>query len=185
MSQGNRIAIGRADELVDLLTPILERGTERFLFVGSVRRRRPTVGDLEAVIIERFMDVDLVALLIEEREAIGMQHVRGKLTRKLDRGVLTVTLAPKCLADPIQLELYLASPATWPLVVAIRTGPAAFSKSIVTPAAQGGRLMDGYRIHSGRLWHEATEAPIDLESERQFLTTYAGGWLEPADRKIS
>lgn len=169
MSQGPRHDLAQVEAVVKQLRPLLERTTERYKFVGSYRRRRPTVGDLEIIVINRFMCSDLASLI--------QQKLILEQLRDCPR-MIYATIAPLNL----KIEISKVTPETWPVMMAIRTGPVAFSKAIVTQRQEGGRLLDGYRIHNGRLWDKQTEAAIDLRDELAFLETYAGGWVTPKDR---
>ena len=53
MSTDERVALEHAQALADELVALLEPFTLRLVVAGSVRRRRPTIGDLELVAIPR------------------------------------------------------------------------------------------------------------------------------------
>jgi len=43
-------------------------------------------------------------------------------------------------------------PAQWGVIMMIRTGPAEFSRRLVTPRGSGGLLPDGLRVRDGAIW---------------------------------
>jgi DNA polymerase/3'-5' exonuclease PolX len=85
-----------------------------------------------------------------------------------------------CVAG-LKLDLFCTSWECWGAIFAIRTGPAEFSKRLVTTASRGGLLRDGLRVSEGRVLTEAGE-PLETPSETEFLAL-CGGWIEPKDRQ--
>lgn len=178
MSAGPRIPIREAGVVADSVLERLGPACVRLEIAGSIRRRRPSVGDIELVAISKTRrdlfgdesdEVELLTLLDRSARSWGWVPVqRGSKSRRYDLGITT-------------LDLFLSTPETWGVEFAIRTGPAAWSKALVTPRASGGRLDPGLRIAGG--WRVMTDEGerVDVAEEQDFLAL-AGGWIEPQHR---
>ncbi|MEM1211365.1 MAG: hypothetical protein AAGI68_03610, partial [Planctomycetota bacterium] len=166
-----------ADRVLDALKPACQRAE----IAGSIRRRRPTIGDIELVVIPKpagslFSSAESFDQLIDR--LIGSGHLapvkRGPRFQQ-----------HQLVRSGMTLDLFVTDPDRWGVIFAIRTGSAAFSKSLVTNTAHGGRLDDDYMIHDGRVWHaesvfkgmidatdrrgpffQATSPPLDTPEER-------------------
>ncbi|MEM1212863.1 MAG: hypothetical protein AAGI68_11275, partial [Planctomycetota bacterium] len=166
-----------AERVRDTLAP----ACQRIEIAGSIRRDRPVVGDIELVAIPK--------------PAGSLFTAAESLDQLIDRLIRSGHLAPvkrgprfqqhQLVRSGMTLDLFVTDPDRWGVIFAIRTGPAAFSKSLVTNAAHGGRLDDDYMIHDGRVWHaesvfkgmidatdrrgpffQATSPPLDTPEER-------------------
>lgn len=175
------IALEIAAEAADALMLELAPVCERIHTAGSVRRKEALVGDLELVAIPKW-----------NRDLLGQMYeslVEARLLRLMGQGVLRKGRGwgpkykhcglPLVGGGCMFLDLYLVSEEEWPVAWAIRTGPADYSKAIVTPRRYGGLLADGYRIQANRLRHELGGRPIHIDSEHEFLHRFAGGYLPP------
>ena len=83
----------------------------------------------------------------------------------------------------VRLDLFLAGELNYGLILAIRTGPQAFSKRLVTPWSHKGRLQDGCKVEGGRLVCIETGEGIPVPDEQEFLTKWCGGWVDPEKRR--
>lgn len=169
---------------------------ERIEVAGSVRRRAAIVGDIEVVAIPArlggifpgqggasLLDVRLENLVVEGRLKLG--RAQGEKYRQY-----AIPASPG-----LMLDLFIVTPQTWGVQLAIRTGPADFSRSLVTERQRGGRLDDGLVVGRGRVWrcdevvrgmfdganHRGPifeplpgAVPLDTPEERDFLAM-AGG----------
>lgn len=193
MSQNERrMELPEAQRVADALAEALEPGCERVAIAGSVRRREPTVGDFEIVAIPRVLDLftpatperpDLDTLLerligqghMQRGERWGQRHRQCWLPRKR-----------------MTLDLYLVSEETWGVQLAIRTGPAGFSKALVTRRCFGGFLPNDCTVHQGRIWRgrEVDEegnviepgTALVMTTERAVLEFTCGRWVHPDQR---
>jgi DNA polymerase/3'-5' exonuclease PolX len=147
-------SLAAAEAFRDLFTGAFER----WEFAGSIRRRCREVGDAEHVVIPRIVDRagdDLfggakpVNLLWERADALVAS---GKVSRHLyangQRWGLKYRGVDFGYLGLITLnEIFCADESNWGPTLAIRTGPADFSKQLVT-----GLLRNGHRNKEGAVW---------------------------------
>jgi DNA polymerase/3'-5' exonuclease PolX len=178
-------ALAVAHEAIALLAP----ACHRLEIAGSIRRGRPEVGDVELVAVprvhaeradlfgERTVEVDelhdLAAQLLEggafAHRPDGRSRVAfgGRFKRLVFRGVA--------------LDLFsVREPAQWGVIFLLRTGPAGFSKRLVTPRQYGGCLPLGYRVHEGALWNGGERVPTPEEAD--YLAALRAPWIAPEQR---
>jgi len=166
----------------------LESSCHSIMIVGSVRRMKPTCGDVEILCVPK-RSTDLFG--VEN----GRAHTDVPLQSLVDSGSLSqptkngerqkqFTIQPLGL----QLDLWLVPQDEWPVQLAIRTGPADYSRAIVTERHRGGLLLDGHCIHHGKVWRKCertgepkTMMPVDSESD--FLDRFCGGYVYPGKRR--
>jgi DNA polymerase/3'-5' exonuclease PolX len=140
----------------------------RIEIAGSVRRRKPQVGDIELVAIPRSYDVGL----FESGLAVVVNRwpkVRGEL-------------GPACrytcrmLPEGIKLDLFFATSRNWGFIFAIRTGPADYSHRVLA----SGWVRNGYVGKDGMLWKDGL--PVDVPEERDLFRLAGVPWVEPEHR---
>lgn len=146
MSAGTKLpwatAAGIAAQLVHELGPV----ARRVKTVGSVRRRRPEVGDIEILIEPCTTVIDLLGTEGPDTAAIRAVAARwnpsGRLLKSGDR-YIQVEIVGGFLVD-----LFLCHPpAQWGSLLAIRTGPAELGKHAVTLMIERGlRHKDGHVV---------------------------------------
>lgn len=153
---------------------------------GSVRRRKPEVGDVEHVVmpvnIDRFW-ARVDSLLIDEgsmfqnpsavftKALYPSKHVEQGSTRwgEKYRGVMF---------RGFRHEIFLADSDNWAAILTIRTGPAEFSRRMVTQLqGHGYRQQDGYVIdaHSGQR--------VTCRTEEHFFAMCGESWTQPEVRR--
>lgn len=143
-----------AGHVVTRISPFLKRVE----IAGSIRRRRPQVGDIE-IVAEPHLNPDLFAghatpVLDDLRKSLSEI---GTLLKNGDRYIqahLTKT--------DQKLDLFLVwPPANWGSILAIRTGPARLGQYVVTHCRES-RIMhtQGHAVHmdTGEILTTATEA---------------------------
>lgn len=134
---------------------------------GSIRREEGQVSDIEVVCqpITEDPKTDPLETLIDELIA------DGTLTPWLDKNGRK-SMGPKSkrlVFEGTRLDMFIVRPpAQWGVIMAIRTGPAEYSKLLVTQLSKYGLLFDGYRVSEGSLWKSDTQA-VDTPTEADFL----------------
>jgi DNA polymerase/3'-5' exonuclease PolX len=186
-------ALPIAEKLVDLLIP----GCSRIEIAGSLRRKKDDVGDIEIIAIPDMrpvrptfgmahvfattLDAVLYGLAMDGDESGIMLHALkggGKYKQywvSQDHGYH--------LLD-IKLDLFLVTPpAQWGSIFMIRTGPADFSKWMVTPRSHGGALPDGYDHQKGSAVRTSDGQIIPMPEEIDYFNFCGLPYIEPENRQ--
>lgn len=79
----------------------------------------------------------------------------------------------------------LYDPSLWGVCATVYTGPADFSKWVVTQRQFGGALPDGHRITDGWKLYDMYQSRITVPTEGEFLEFLGLGWVEPKDRRAN
>jgi DNA polymerase/3'-5' exonuclease PolX len=170
MAIGTRIPLERAMDIARGLAEQLRPHVVRVKCAGSIRRRRPMVGDIEFVIEPRMIAADLFGNVAPDLLPIRRVAESWGRVKKGGERMIQVELAEYS----IDCELYLVhSPAQWGPLLAIRSGPAELAQYAVT------RLHDyGRRCEGGRIIDVATGETIPCPTEEDFFRL-AGLQLAP------
>jgi DNA polymerase/3'-5' exonuclease PolX len=128
-----------AKKIADSIVYVLMPHCHRIEIAGSIRRKKPIIGDIEIVVIPKPFDVGLfesgIAKIVNR-----WQKVKGELPCKYTQRILP---------DGIKLDLFFAEPENWGLILAIRTGSAEYSHKVLA----NGWVRAGYQSRDGYLWH--------------------------------
>lgn len=175
-----RMPLTQAQRLAESVLTELGPGCQRIEIAGSVRRRRPDVGDLEIVAIpkrtptlfgddpEGYSSLDpILAALVGTGRLVPVKS--GQKYKQF--------LLPR---HGIALDLFLCSTETWGVIFTLRIGPADFSHRLVTQRDKGGLLPSDLRVRDGRVWRrmECLETP----TEQRFFDVADMKWVEPWER---
>ncbi|GMV38766.1 MAG: hypothetical protein AMXMBFR64_04820 [Myxococcales bacterium] len=157
----------------------------RVLVAGSVRRCKPTVGDIEVVCVPHVGPAeepgDLLGPLIVERD-----HLLHELDRQITAGDLVPgpRMGPRmrqysiAALDGAQLDLFIVRPpAQWGVIAAIRTGPADYSQWLVTRAR-----TRGLYVQDGALRRAGPGSVSMCEEEAYFFAALGLAMPEPRRR---
>lgn len=164
----------------------------RWEFAGSVRRRKPEVGDVEHVVIPAHA-IETGGGLFAEPVAVNL------LWREVDRlladGVVakhvygqTATGAPLYRWGDkhrgmdfrgFNHEFFTTSEDAWGAQLLIRTGPADYSERVVTALKRGGM----YRQVDGRLIHVVSGEPVPVPTEADYVRLAGLGYVVAEDRR--
>jgi len=128
-----------AEELVERLTP----ACERIEIAGSLRRRKPMVGDIELVCIPKY---DGVLDMLDQ--AIRGLMFNGVLDYRLNKGDIR-TYGPKNkllrhVPSGIGVDVFCTTPDCWAVTLFLRTGGAATNQRIATEALKRGWRFQAY-----------------------------------------
>jgi DNA polymerase/3'-5' exonuclease PolX len=158
MSTGAKLPWAEAASIAEQLVRELEPVAVRVKAVGSVRRRRPEVGDIEILIEPRMITVDLFGTMGPDLEPIRAVargwRSNGCLAKSGDRYIQVF------LESGLGIDLFVCwPPAQWGSLIAIRTGPAELGKHAVTLMRERGlRHQEGHVVdRSGEIIPTPTE----------------------------
>jgi DNA polymerase/3'-5' exonuclease PolX len=175
-----------ADDLVVKLTP----SCDRIEIAGSIRRGKAEVKDIEIVAepvfedpLTLFGDAPVTRSLLDKALNVMWYHgefVFIKNGPKYKQLQLVVGGGPT-----IKVDLFLVTPpAQWGVIQVIRTGPAEFSRWMVTPLSKGGALPDGYAVKNGCVVHHGqVQCAQPMPEEQDFFHFCGLMWMEPKERR--
>ena len=187
-----------AAEVVDLLAP----SCERIVIAGSIRRRRPDIGDIEIVCVPIITREEVQESLFGDtttvetnrlNNRVGLLLARDDLALRLDKnsrpanGDRYKRLAYKGFA----LDLFcVLKPAQFGVILAIRTGPANFSHNLVMNRRYGGLMPNHMFCKDGQLWQVSADAewsqhtatPLETPEEADLFRQLGLTWIEPWER---
>ena len=157
---------------------------ERIEIAGSVRRKKPeNIKDIEIICIPK--------MFVRERTLMG-DDVLGSC---LDVAIATILIrewGAKCIKNGgkykqvelpwSKLDLFITTPECWGVIFAIRTGPADYSKWLVTSQSYGGALPFGYCVKDGRVSYDGVLLQATPEEDDFFRLLGIASTPEPWER---
>jgi DNA polymerase/3'-5' exonuclease PolX len=163
---------------------------------GSIRRGGAEVKDIEIVCVPKMLpdesrlfadSGDLVSYLDRYLENIvAGDWLKKDQLRSPAWGERYKRL--RCEGAPVDLFI-VRPPAQWGLIYLIRTGPADFSKRLVTQREKGGLLPDDCQVTEGRIVRSTPQMVgephrhvIDTPEEEDVFRVLGIDWIEPGER---
>jgi DNA polymerase/3'-5' exonuclease PolX len=188
MSTGARLPLADALHIAGRIKGQLDPACSRLEIAGSIRRRKPDVGDIEFVAVPRFREepsslwgdktqISVLAevLAIEEREEVLERLAGGERYVKL-----------RHLRSGLQVDLFLVlPPAQWGVIHLIRTGPADYSQWLVTYARRQGMHVVNGALHNGLGIPGRDDCSCEViptPEERDVYTALGLPYIEPWER---
>lgn len=170
---------------------VLEPACDKICIVGSLRREKPTVGDIEVVIVAKhLLFADMFGELIPEKtpsqlEATIKALVDGPLEwdTKVKRNgpSLKRLIIPELGGMPF--EIYICDEYEYGYQAMIRTGDADFTRLVMTERAHGGLKPShldckggAKRMQGGRM------VPLHLHNEKELFDAWGLPVLHPRER---
>ena len=175
MSTGRKYPLAKikpfAQKLIDTLAP----ACERIELAGSIRRKKPMVGDVEIVLISKQLPsgtadmftgefqttpaIDGAVNELANRDDFELKK-NGALYKKLE--YLFTTSGKQ---RTIGIDIFIAKPDNWGYIYALRTGSGDFNKQWAVRKLQGGQLPNEYRFQGGYLTEAMTGKIIATPTE--------------------
>lgn len=150
---------------------------ERINVAGSIRRKRPKVGDIEIVCIPKIITVPNGLF---DKKAIRDPGFVGALedVLRLKGDSLVGKYMQYNLPEGIKLDLFTATEANWGTILLIRTGDRDYSKYFM------GTLLPrhGYKQRDGYVWRGNKIIPVSEESDVFALVDAA--YVSPEHRTV-
>ena len=192
-----RLPLATADGVAAQVLELLRPHCERIDIAGSVRRRRPTIGDLEIVCIPKAYDASPgrsilfcsgIATVVNQWE-----KVKGELPCRYTQRVLPW--------HGMKLDLFMPHPDGYGLQLAIRTGSAEWSHRVLAAAwvragftSKDGLLRRGseqqvslFAIGADRYHHSFREidgAICPTPTEEALFGMIGIPWVDPTAREV-
>ncbi len=152
------IPLATAERVAATVLQLLRPALAEYAVVGSIRRRREMVKDLEIVVRPK----PATPVFGEPRSAVSA--LEALLPRLVERRDLALCPDPKRRLDGrkqkrlwfphpgIEVELFIADADNFGNTVVIRTGDFEFSRALVTKWSAGGLMPKGLLHDEGYLW---------------------------------
>ena len=175
MSSDGRTAYSRAREIAEGVVDALRPWCDRIEIAGSVRRQRPTVGDVEIVASPKLEPEPLDLFASVDLPCRGYQEAVSRWQAL--KGFPTGRYTQRLLPQGIKLDLFHATPRNWGLIMAIRTGSALWARYVLAQAW----VSAGYHSHQGMLRRDGVE--VATREERDLFELIGLPWVEPERRE--
>lgn len=180
------IPLERAQWIAGQLVGLVEDACTRLEIVGSIRRERSVVHDIELCCEPRFRSIpsdDLFADTIVEENML-----EARTWALLQDGMFIPDRwgmrLKRFLYQGVSCELFIMlPPSQWGMGMLIRTGPAEYSKALVTPYEQRGKwLPPGHRVHDLGLYGPGNVL-IPTPEETDVYAALGIPYRKPQDRR--
>ncbi len=189
-----RVPLAHAEAIANELVNILAPTSERMEIVGSIRRRRDMVADVELLVIptievvsyDLFGDPDQT--VDRFNEACKNLHGAGDLTDRLDKNGRRAwgPRYKRVIYRGFPVDLFsVMDPDSWGVLMMIRTGSAEFSRNNVTQKRMGGVLPDDMFVNESRLhrsFRDGSSEVIPTPTEESFFAAIDSPWIPPERR---
>ena len=176
-----KFTLKRAQEIADLYLEELTPFCERIEIAGSIRCKKDHVGDIEMVAIPKFESWG--------NELFGKPITYNALEKVIfearKNGLVLIKNGDRYkqmhLVEGINLDLFIClPPAQFGVIFLIRTGPAEFSKKVVTQKRIGGYLPSDCVVREGQVLRD--DVLIPMSEEEDFLELLGMPGLKPEER---
>ena len=148
----------------------LEPHCEVISLAGSLRRQRPTIGDIEIVCVPRPYDAS--PLFCSGLATVVNQWEKVK-------GELPCRYTQRILPEGIKLDLFMVEADGYGLQRAIRTGSADWSRQVLARAW----VRAGYHSEGGLL-RRADGSVVPVRTEPDLFHLIGLPWVHPRDREM-
>lgn len=186
-----RIPLAEAERIAAELVELLRPACVRIEVAGSVRRRRPDVGDLDIVAIPYVQPaLDMFGDPIDGQPGDELHALLNDLAEAEDIALRLDANGRRCWGRELKRALFrglnvdiqaVLDPDTFGMWLLIRTGPPDFNKRVVTSRLSGGLLPPGVQVRDGfRLYRYGGRVPTP--EERDAFAALGLPWAEPEDR---
>lgn len=171
-----------ADQLVERFTTFCERVE----IAGSIRRMEPIVGDIEIVCIPRFGEAMPPGEMFKRECNLAINHIKtNAYYTNSSRAYKIIKGGPRYyqfIYYGMQVDLFMTNKKQWGRMLALRTGPADYSKKI---AARWKEM--GYKGHNGELVRlrrgiKGDRVKPEFRTEKEFFDFLGWEYVEPEKR---
>lgn len=157
------------DEIAELVAAPLRPISDAVVVAGSVRRRRPEIGDVELVVLPKDLDE-----LLKRLASFGFTG-----GDRIQKG--TAYTGQGKHAKPVPVEIYIAhKPEEMGAMVLMYTGDYVSNISLRSIAKRAGWKLDQYAIWDAKTGKKLLQSP----DERDFYDFLGVDWHDPEDRSF-
>ena len=162
-----------AEELKELLAP----ACEQIEIAGSIRRRKPDVGDIELLTIPKYTTG--VNQLDREIGTLMMLGILGfRLNKRGSRVYGPKNKLLTHLPSGIGVDIFSTDNECWPVALVVRTGGKSTNKEIASRAIERGMRFHAY----GRGFTRVDDSELICRSEQDVFKAVGLRYLEPWER---
>ena len=197
----NRLSYASAYAVAEACIDEIADSCVQTVIAGSLRRHEPTAGDVEIVavpIIELRHERDLFGEVVK---TIPVDRLHARLTTLADNEIVRprvrddgrlVSWGPAWKAltfDGVRVDLFTPDAGRFGWILALRTGPAAFSRQLVverghtTRDGRPGFLPPFIRPADGWLTRSLSGERIETPHERDVFDLFDLPYPQPAERR--
>jgi DNA polymerase/3'-5' exonuclease PolX len=166
----HRLPLADAERIAVGVMLQLEPHCEVISLAGSIRRQRPTIGDIEIVCVPRPYGASPLFCSGLATVVNQWEKVRGELPCKYTQRILP---------EGIRLDLFMVHLDGFGLQRAIRTGSADWCRTVLAPAW----VRAGYHSEGGLL-RRADGTVVPVPTEPELFRLIGLPWVHPWDREV-
>lgn len=174
----NRIPLCEATEQANAVVKALEPYCTTIQIAGSIRRRKPDVGDIEIVCLPKRQgfvinqQIQLFEAIEKEKQPLP-EFIRVVDQWKRVKGQASGKYTQRILQSGVKLDLFIATPENYGYLLAMRTGSSEFSKKQLADRW----VMQGYESKDGILRRDGKVYTFPKEEDLFDLLRIK--WIEP------
>lgn len=112
--------LGKAQRIAESIVDLLKPSCDRIEIAGSIRRRKPTVNDIDIVCIVKQTIAPYLGFNLSEN--VSSFNIALKSLGKVKLNGPKIIRVAMGFSRHIDLDLYIATPESWATLLLIRTG---------------------------------------------------------------
>jgi DNA polymerase/3'-5' exonuclease PolX len=158
----NKIPLADAEIIAKEVVKVLSPHCRRIEIAGSIRRKKPDVGDIEIVAIPNMLpSIDMFGNSGTPVSELDVFNFNTELGRLIKKGSKYKQIE---LFSGLALDLFIVlPPAQWGVIFMIRTGSWEYSKHMVTTKKAGGVLPSNCKVKDGGVYRDDLLIGMDEE----------------------
>jgi DNA polymerase (family 10) len=156
--------------LADRIVHCIEHLCDKVQVVGSIRRKRSEVHDIDIVLIPQAWMWNTIAQILKNNMMADIVKAGPEL--------VTLKIPTQALAETVQVDIYKARPETWGVLLLIRTGSKEHNIKLCSRAKSMGLMLSAAQgvIKDGKV--------IASRTEEEIFAALGLAYVEPKDREV-